>query len=112
MIRIALLSLLITLTSMAKVQSIKGWELYVLEKGENVKFSLLEGTNSLKSLDEVDSNAIELNQLVSQLENLASDEFVSLSNRFVALKNQIPGNAKNLINQLCEKHKLNCFLGE
>lgn len=112
MIKFCLITLIFSLMASAKIQSIKGWELYVLERGNQVKFSLLEGTNSLKSLDEVDNNSVELNQLVGQLENLASDEFVSLSNRFVALKNQIPNNVKSLLNQLCEKHKLNCFLGE
>jgi hypothetical protein len=109
---VLLISIILTSFAHAKVSSFKGWELYFLEKKDSVKFALLEGTNVLKSVEEVSSKASDLDILISELDNLKEDEFVSLSNRFVNLKNTIPEKYKKSIIDLCKRRKLNCFLGE
>ena len=67
---IFLISIMITSFAHAKVSSFKGWELYFLEKKDSVKFALLEGTNRLKSVEEISKKASELDTLISELDNL------------------------------------------
>lgn len=60
--------------------SFKGWELYILPDGNEWKFSLLPGTNRLKSDDEIDKAAVKgLDAIKKKLDELKSGEEVFIS---------------------------------
>jgi hypothetical protein len=60
--------------------SMKGWELYSRPSGNSWKYSVLEGTNRLKSYEEVTTNAIAVtgvDSLKRVLNKLLANEFIT-----------------------------------
>lgn len=65
----------------AKLRSFKGWELYSWKDAQDWRFSLLIGTNRLKSCEEVknDKATKSLAQLEETLDKLAPAEWITWS---------------------------------
>ena len=65
-------------------ESMKGYELYSWQEGGQWKFSLLVGTNRLKTLDEIKSAHVVLtgvDELTSTLKNIPSGQYITWSSR-------------------------------
>jgi hypothetical protein len=92
--------------------SMKGYELYAWQTDDHWVFSLLVGTNRVKSLDEVIDQAIMLKSkeaLMGKLSKLPEGEFITL----LPLPEKgdevnIPAEILLEIQSTCEQHKLNC----
>ncbi len=63
-------------TGTATGQSMKGYELYSWETGGGWWFSLLVGTNRLKSAGEITSQAVSVDVIINELERLPEGEQV------------------------------------
>ena len=91
--------------------SMKGWELYSWQEGEDWRFSLLEGTNRTKTVDEVQAPEGRLDgidALTSVLEGLAVGEWVtwwcpSWAEGAVAFP---PSELVEQVRQICEQQGL------
>jgi beta-glucanase (GH16 family) len=87
--------------------SFKGWELYVWQKGGNTYFSLMEGTNRLKTADEIDKAAVKgIDALKPNLDELKPGEAVFLSGK--KLLTQPPKEQAKLVREYCKKIGLKC----
>jgi hypothetical protein len=109
--KLCILIFCLSFSCLSKVKSFKGWELYVLQKAGKINFSLLEGSKRLKDINEIKENSISLNKVLKKIDNLEAGQFVSLSNRFANMSDDIPTSESKLISNLCQKKNLNCYLG-
>ena len=74
----------VQLTSTQLAESMKGYELYSWQDGNQWKFSLLVGTNREKTLDEVkstDTVLLGMDALKSTLEKVSSGQYITWSSK-------------------------------
>ena len=96
----------------AKSRSFKGWELYSWLNGQDWSYALLPGTNRDKAWNEVQVQALSLEELKSRLKLLAVAEMVS----WVHHAQDAPNNRLQLspdwqaIETLCESCQLQLFI--
>ena len=82
--------------------SMKGWELYVWQANGETSFSLLEGTNRLKTEEEVTKAAVKgVDAIKSRLAELKAGETVSIVGR--QLQEKPPADQANDLAEYCKK---------
>ena len=84
-------------------ESMKGYELYSWQEGNQWKFSLLVGTNREKTLDEiksVDTVLLDTEALISTLEKVPSGQYVTWSSRETL--SFPPDNIIKQVEQICK----------
>ena len=85
----------------------KGWELYVWQDKGDTYFSLIEGTNDLKTEKEITAAAVKgIDAIKLKLVELKSGEEVFLSGK--KLLTEPPKEQADLLHEYCEKIGLKC----
>lgn len=85
------------------LESMKGYELYSWQDGNEWKFSVLVGTNRLKTLDEITSpdTTLSIDELKSVLENIPAGQYVTWSaGESLAFPSE---DIINQVEQICEE---------
>ena len=88
-------------------ESMKGYELYSWQEGNQWKFSILVGTNREKTLDEIKSTDTilpDVDALISTLEKVPSGQYVTWSSRETL--SLPPENIIKQVKQICKDEGL------
>lgn len=86
----------------ARKTSLKGWELYVWQQDGTTYFSLMVGTNRLKTAEEIAKSAVKgVEALQPQLDQLQKGELVFVHGRRLGTK--APAPPAKLVTEYCEK---------
>ena len=86
----------------AKKTSQKGWELYVWQQGGTTYFSLMVGTNRLKTAEEIAKSAVTgVEAIQPQLDQLQKGELVVIHGRRLGTK--APAPPAKQVTEYCEK---------
>ena len=88
-------------------ESMKGYELYSWQEGNQWKFSMLVGTNREKTLDEIksiDTILPDVDALISTLEKVPSGQYVTWSSRETL--SLPPDNIIKQVKQICKDEGL------
>jgi len=80
--------------------SMKGWELYVWQEGDQLHYSLLGGTNRLKDDGEITAAAVKgMEALKSKLRELEAGEIITVVGR--RLQDEAPQDAAKAVGEYC-----------
>ena len=88
-------------------ESMKGYELYSWQDGGQWKFSLLVGTNRIKTLEEIKSAEVVLSgvdELTSTLERIPTGQYITWSSRETL--SLPPDEIRSQVKQVCEDNGL------
>ena len=86
----------------ARKTSLKGWELYVWQQDGTTYFSLMVGTNRLKTAEEIAKSAVKgVEAIQPQLDQLQKGELVLVHGRRLGTK--APAPPAKLVTEYCEK---------
>lgn len=94
-------------------KSFKGWELYSWKAEHNWKYSLLMGTNRLKSCNEIKAKeeTLTYEQMLKKLESVAEDDWVTwcsdkANGSTPCGLRMAPANVRQSVERLCEKRRI------
>lgn len=99
--------------TVAPAHSMKGYELYSWESGGEWHFSLLVGTNRLKSLEEIMSETASIkgvDGIITELERLPEGEEVFWQQREVTGLSPPPGEVVDRVRESCESSGVRLFI--